>query len=652
MANKIVIEIDGDNVKAINAITGVETKLKSSQTKMQSVGDSINTMLGSTGAKVALMAGAAATGFGLLIKNAVDAADKISIASQQIGVSAETLSTLKYAAQLNDIEFGSLTNTLGKFSKNIYEAYNGGKEMAGNFGALGISVKDAHGNLRDVNDVLLDAANKFEQMPDGVNKTAVAMQLFGKSGKDLIPLLNAGSAGIKQMQDEARKLGLEISQNMADRANMFNDNLDRLKASVSGVAMRIADGLMPALASLSSSLVAAASDQQNTITISSGLGIAIKILATIVGGAASGFLVFGEIMGTVYGTLAKIVTLDWGNIGAGLSKGFETIKGTALSAGDSFKALWSDGNALIDTMNKMNKAMAEQQATEDARKKAIELGKAWKDVEKQLTQQNMLHGLNEFEKKQKALVWAADEMRQKYYMIPGALDLINYNLVLKLGELMDPGKVAAFGLELEKMQSKNALQPVLVPDGILQSVETIKTAMASVSTESLAHFAIMQEGTNQMFGDMASASYQFYQNSGEQNRQAFGLYKAFAIAQTSIATYQSAVEAYKSMVGIPIIGPGLAVAAAAAATAFGLARIASISSMQPGGRANSGSAASVPTVSSATGTNTSTTNNTTNAPRNVTINITASNPNTMGWIRDELAPELQKAINDGVLSFG
>jgi len=87
------------------------------------------------------------------------------------------------------------------------------------------------------------------------------------------------------------------------------------------------------------------------------------------------------------------------------------------------------------------------------------------------------------------------------------------------------------------------------------------------------------------FGMMAGAAQAFYALSGQQNKTFFNVYKAFAIAQTTIDTYQAAVAAYKAMAGIPIVGPALATAAAAAAIAFGMARVAAIASMQPGGGA-------------------------------------------------------------------
>ena len=80
------------------------------------------------------------------------------------------------------------------------------------FKALGIDVRDASGNIRDTNAVFLDIADRFGRMQDGATKSALAMQVFGKSGAELIPLLNSGRDGLKGMAayaEHAQVLGHE-----------------------------------------------------------------------------------------------------------------------------------------------------------------------------------------------------------------------------------------------------------------------------------------------------------------------------------------------------------------------------------------------------------------------------------------------------------
>ncbi len=103
--------------------------------------------------------------------------------------------------------------------------------------------------------------------------------------------------------------------------------------------------------------------------------------------------------------------------------------------------------------------------------------------------------------------------------------------------------------------------------------QTLQTQLAAVSG--------FYSGMSQMFKDL-------YDSGLAQNKTMFKAYKAFAVAETFISTYSSAQKAYGSMVGIPYVGPGLAVAAAAAAVAAGLAKVAAITSQQPKGYAFGG----------------------------------------------------------------
>lgn len=93
-----------------------------------------------------------------------------------------------------------------------------------------------------------------------------------------------------------------------------------------------------------------------------------------------------------------------------------------------------------------------------------------------------------------------------------------------------------------------------------------------------------------MFGGMAQTMLQFYQVSGNKSKEAYGAYKAFAIAETVISTYSSAQKSYDALASIPYVGPALGAAAAAAAIAAGMARVAAISSAEPGTSSVSGGA--------------------------------------------------------------
>lgn len=118
----------------------------------------------------------------------------------------------KYAAELSGVSIDQLQTGLGKLIKFQQDAAQGGKESTRVFEAFGIAVKDAEGNLRSTETLLKDFAVVFKALPNGPEKAAMALQVFGKSGLEMIPLLNAGADGIEAMTDRAKDLGLVFDE--------------------------------------------------------------------------------------------------------------------------------------------------------------------------------------------------------------------------------------------------------------------------------------------------------------------------------------------------------------------------------------------------------------------------------------------------------
>jgi TP901 family phage tail tape measure protein len=113
----------------------------------------------------------------------------------------------------------------------MFEAAAGSGENQRLFAALGITFRETNGDLRATDQVLRDLATRFQAMPDGPEKSALAVKLFGKAGTDMIPFLNRGAEGIQELTAQFRELGGEISGETATRAAEFNDDLNLLRAA-------------------------------------------------------------------------------------------------------------------------------------------------------------------------------------------------------------------------------------------------------------------------------------------------------------------------------------------------------------------------------------------------------------------------------------
>lgn len=202
--------------------------------------------------------GLSIAGLTQFVRSAIDLGDQLNKTSQKIGITVESLSALQYAAKLSDVSNESLTTGLARLARAASDASGGSKESAEAFSLIGVAIKDAAGNLRSTEDLLLDISDRFERMEDGAGKTAIAMRLFGRAGADLIPFLNLGRAGIEQLRVEAGRLGVIVSTETARAAEEFNDNMARFATAAEGAKLAIVQQLMPALTRVAESMAEAA----------------------------------------------------------------------------------------------------------------------------------------------------------------------------------------------------------------------------------------------------------------------------------------------------------------------------------------------------------------------------------------------------------
>ena len=219
------------------------------------------------------VAGVSAISFASKIQDAINLADSFNKLSQKTGVAVEDLSKLNYAAGLADVSTEALSVGLKKLNVNISAAGNGSKEQAALFKALGVSVKDAAGNMRSADKVFADLADVFAGSADGANKTAIAVALLGKNGADLIPLLNGGKGALKDLGDEAKKLGIVLGADFAKNAEEFNDNLHKLQLSGQGLFVTLGSDLVKALGNAGKAAAEAAIEHSKLAGVLAGLDV-------------------------------------------------------------------------------------------------------------------------------------------------------------------------------------------------------------------------------------------------------------------------------------------------------------------------------------------------------------------------------------------
>lgn len=180
-----------------------------------------------------------------LTKKTSDYGDMIWKASQKAGVSAKAYQELMHAADMSGVSQETLSGSLSRLNKNIVEAANGNKTMSAWFKRAGINIKDSSGKIKSADQVMEELAGRFGQMEDGAKKTALAINLAGRSGAELIPMLNTGAEGLAEMRKEAHDLGLVLDDEVASGAEVFNDNISRMMKALQGITMYIGSLLIP-----------------------------------------------------------------------------------------------------------------------------------------------------------------------------------------------------------------------------------------------------------------------------------------------------------------------------------------------------------------------------------------------------------------------
>lgn len=191
------------------------------------------------------LTGALAVGLAGAIGKTAQMGDEVYRTAQRTGTTTDALQELEFAAQQTGTATETLDMGLVRLSRAAFEASHGSQEARQTFMLLGVSLRDAHGNLKPSNDLLSQIANKFSKMPDGMAKTALAMRVFGRSDAELIPLLNKGEQGLAQLADKAHDFGVVMGGETIEQARQFQIGMRTLGASLRGVMYAIAGPLLP-----------------------------------------------------------------------------------------------------------------------------------------------------------------------------------------------------------------------------------------------------------------------------------------------------------------------------------------------------------------------------------------------------------------------
>ena len=297
-AGRAFVELFADDTKLVRGLRAAEKRLKAFGSGVQSIGTKLFGL------------GAAAVAPLLATTNVfADMGDKLAKMSARTGISVEALSQLGYAAEQSGADLETLEGGVRKMQKFLVEAAQGSKSAQSTLAKLGLRLSDLGRLTPDQQFELL--ADRISKIQDPAIRAATAMELFGKTGTSLLPMMQDGAKGIEALKQQARDLGLVISTEDAKAAETFGDTLaDLWKVLKSGV-FAIGAALAPLLQDLASSAIRVAKVTADWVRQNKGL--IVTVFKIVAGVAAAGvvLVVLGTLIssvGAAFGVAASIIT--------------------------------------------------------------------------------------------------------------------------------------------------------------------------------------------------------------------------------------------------------------------------------------------------------------------------------------------------------
>lgn len=306
------------------------------QSGLKSTGSELQKFAKVAAVGFAAVAAAGAAAFGAVV-SASQRADDHWKKSQTFGVPIEELGRLAHAAEMSGASMEEVGKAMQRASRAVNDSMNGISNAGTRaFDQIGVALKNTDGTARGAEEILGDVAERFASMPDGAQKTALAIEMFGRSGANLIPMLNAGRDGLQGMGDEAERLGLVFDERTGRMAERFNDNLSRMAKATTGLINALGAMLLPVAVAVTDAFVAMQIPADEMIgilgNVARTIGVAVSALTgffapTILAGFASlsgaiGVTLLGAIRAVTLALMANPLGLLLGAIAAVVAAAF------------------------------------------------------------------------------------------------------------------------------------------------------------------------------------------------------------------------------------------------------------------------------------------------------------------------------------------
>lgn len=231
----------GDSIRGIADAIGLQTN-----PMLESLASHFDDTKKEVGEAIVIV-GALATAYGSLAIELSKTADNLLTMSSTSGLSTDTLQELQYASEFVDVSIETVNSSMTKMIRTMGEARDGNKDLQKEFARLGVRYKEHNGELRNSEDVFYDLIDALGKIQNETDRDAKAMDIFGRSARELNPLIEAGSGRLRELEAEAHKMGYVLSNETLQEAGALDDAMNRMNRKMETLKLHLGEFLIPLL---------------------------------------------------------------------------------------------------------------------------------------------------------------------------------------------------------------------------------------------------------------------------------------------------------------------------------------------------------------------------------------------------------------------
>lgn len=255
-----------------------------------------------------------------------------------LGVATERIGELEYIAEASGGRLESVAMGMEMLATNSQKAAAGGRDQMDAFNRLGVSLKNADGSTKDLNELLLETADSFSKHADGAEKVALARQLMGRAGAQMIPTLNEGRKGFEDLEAAAKRTGVTLSEQTVKGMMEVHGSLVEVGNAFQGLGVSIFNSFQPAIEAVLQTIAGLIERFSAWISNSYNAGGAMRTLALmtdVVVSAVMALVAAFELLWDIASGIVDTLSQSLGSLGKEMAY---ILQGDFAKAGEEAKA--------------------------------------------------------------------------------------------------------------------------------------------------------------------------------------------------------------------------------------------------------------------------------------------------------------------------